>query len=133
MATRRPGTWVNQASRLANAAPHPNGPCRPGVRTTMRHADLAAEHVAALGGLVGDLIHGEAGEIDVHDLGDGAQAGHRRADGRADDGGLGDRRVDARARRRTFREALGDAIGAAVEAHLLAHDDHDRDRRSSRR
>jgi hypothetical protein len=58
------------------------------------HGGLAAEHVAVLGALVGDLVHGQRGEVDVHDLGDGAHAGHRRAHRRAADGRLGDGRIE---------------------------------------
>ncbi len=32
------------------------------------HPGFAAEHVAQLGGLVDDRLHGQADEVDVHDL-----------------------------------------------------------------
>jgi hypothetical protein len=39
-----------------------------------RDGGLAAEHVAVLGSLVGDLVHGKGGEIHIHDLGHRAHA-----------------------------------------------------------
>ena len=58
-----------------------------------RHARLAAEHVVDVRGVVDDLVEREQREVDRHQLDDGAQARHRRADAHADDRVLGDRRV----------------------------------------
>ena len=55
---------------------------------------LAAEHVAELGRLVEDLVEADAEEVDEHQLGDRPQAGRRGARRRADEGALGDRRVE---------------------------------------
>ena len=59
-----------------------------------RHRDLAAAHVAPLGGVVGDLVHGQRHEVEDLQLDDGPAADERPADAAAGDGGLGDRRVD---------------------------------------
>ena len=58
-----------------------------------RDADLAAEHLAHLGGVVHDHVHGDEDEVDRHDLDDGPQAEHRRADAGADEALLRDRRL----------------------------------------
>ena len=55
-----------------------------------RHADLPAEHVVDVGGVVDDLVEGEEGEVDGHELDDGAQPDHRGADADPDDRVLGD-------------------------------------------
>ena len=64
------------------------------VRMTSGVTRLAAEHVAELGGLVEDLVEADAHEVDEHQLGDRAQAGRGGAGRRADEGALGDRRVE---------------------------------------
>ena len=58
-----------------------------------RERDLAVGHVAGLGDLVDDDVVADREEVGEHQLGDRAEAGHRRAHGRADDRLLGDRRV----------------------------------------
>ena len=59
-----------------------------------RHASLAVEHVGNLGGVVDQLVDADQQEVDGHDLADGPQAGHGRADAGADDPLFGDRGVD---------------------------------------
>jgi hypothetical protein len=59
-----------------------------------RNLDLGAGHVVPLAGLVRDLVRRHEREVHVHELDDRPQADHRRADGRAADAGLGDRRVE---------------------------------------
>ena len=88
------------------------------------HHRLAAEHVAVLGGLVGKLIHGQRREVDVHDLGDRAHAGHGRAGGCAGDGGFADRGVDDTIGAELVDQPTRDAVCAAVEADVLAEDEH---------
>ena len=91
-----------------------------------RDAGLAAEHVAVLGALVRDLIHGQRREVDIHDLGDGAHARHCRADRRAADRGLADRGIDDPVAAELGEQAARRAISAAVKAHILTHDEDGR-------
>ena len=91
-----------------------------------RHLRLAARHEAQLGRMVDDHVHRHRREVHQHDLGHRPHADHRRADGRADDGLLGDRR-GAHARRAVLgRQALGDAHDAAflLVGDVLAEQDH---------
>ena len=74
---------------------------------------MAAEHIAELGDLIVDLVHAHADEIGEHDLGDRPLAGEGRAGRRADDGGLGDRRVDHAAGPELVVEAGGGSPDAA--------------------
>jgi len=88
-----------------------------------RHGELAVEHVVHFSHVVDDSVHGHKSEVDGHDLGDGAQAGHCRADGRAGDHHLGDGRIAHAARAELVQEATGDGIRAAPDADLFAHDE----------
>ncbi len=88
-----------------------------------RHLDLAARHVAVLGRLVDDLLERERQEVLVHDLDDRAHARHRRADARADDRHLGDRRVAHALRAELVEQPLRDAHRAAHLGDVLAHDE----------
>ena len=81
---RLPGVRVRRAELVAGALRHAHDE---------RHLDLAAEHVADRRRVVDDLVHRQQREVDRHELDDGPQAGHRRADAHADDRVLGDRRV----------------------------------------
>ena len=58
-----------------------------------RHVELPARHVEDRRRVVHDLIEREQAEVHGHDLHDGPQARHGRADAGADEGGLGQRRV----------------------------------------
>ena len=58
-----------------------------------RHAALPAEHVAGLGRLVHELVHGAEREIGEAHLHHRARSRQRRADGGAEDRRLGNRRV----------------------------------------
>ena len=88
-----------------------------------RHLDLAARHVAVLRRLVDDLLERERQEVLVHDLDDRAHARHRRADARADDRHLGDRRVAHALRAELVEQALRDGHRAAHLGDVLAHDE----------
>ena len=55
--------------------------------------DLPAEHIAHLGGVVQHLVHADADEVDEHQLADGSRPGGGGADGGADEGCFGQRRV----------------------------------------
>ncbi len=76
-------------------------------------ARLAAEHVAELGHLVEDLVHADADEIGEHQFGHRPQPGKRRAAGSADDGRLGNRRIDHALGAELRQQALGHAEDAA--------------------
>ena len=54
---------------------------------------LAAEHIFELGGLVENLIEADPHEVDEHQFGNGSQTGGGGAGRAADEGALGDRRV----------------------------------------
>ena len=96
------------------------------------HLELAAGHVVHLGGLVGDLVHGQGQEIAEHDVDHRPHAGHGGADADAGKAGFGDRRVDHAGRAELLdqpaehlerRAGLGDVFAddedAGVAAHLL--------------
>ena len=97
---------------------------------------LAAEHVAELGGLVEDLVEADAEEVDEHQLGHRPQAGGGGARRGADEGALGDRRVEHPVAAELRHQALGDAERSApgvvlagcahAAGDVLAHDDHPR-------
>src|SRR5262249_54874383 len=87
-------------------------------------AGLATEHVVDLGGVVDDLVHRQQAEVDRHDLHDRPRAGHRRADRRADEALLGDRRVAHALLAELLQQALGDAVGPVEHPDLLAQDEH---------
>ena len=88
-----------------------------------RDSGLAAEHVAQLGRLVDDRLHGQADEVDVHDLGDRPTARRGGADGHRGDGFFGDGRVAHALGAEFFGQALGDAedAAAAPAGDVLAH------------
>ena len=84
-----------------------------------RHARLAAEHVARLGGLVDELVHRAEREIGEAHLDDRPRAHHGGADRGAHDAGLRDRRVGDALRPELLDEALVLAEHAAA-AEVLA-------------
>jgi hypothetical protein len=92
------------------------------------HAALAAKHVAVLGRLVDDLVDGAQRKVHHAQLDHGPAAGQRHADGGADDGGLGDRRVDdapgaeALRQRRAVRVAVLAEHAAAAQVFAQGDD-----------
>ena len=86
-----------------------------------RDADAGA--VARLRGEVRDHVEGAGDEVDELHLRDRAQAHHRRPDRRADDRGLGDRRVDDALLAELAEQAVGHLEGAAVDADVLAQEE----------
>ena len=100
-----------------------------------RNLDLPAEHVAHLGGVVEQLVHADADEIDEHQLGDGAHTGGSGADGGAHEGSFGERGVQHALVAELLNQAAGGAERAAPGVHdaqmlaagaagdFLAHDD----------
>src|ERR1700677_1695938 len=79
-----------------------------------------APEVVRLRDHVADLVHGAGDEIHELKFGDRAHAGERRSEGRADDGGLGDGRVDDALGTEAVDESVGDFEGAAVDADVFA-------------
>ena len=69
---------------------------------------------------VADLVHGAGDEIHELEFGDGAHAGERGSEGRADDGGFGDGSVDDALGAEAVDESVGDFEGAAVDADVFA-------------
>ena len=74
--------------------------------------------------LIDDLVEGAGDEIGKLHLGNGPVAAHRRADADADDGRLGNRRVDDARLAELLEQPLGHAEGAAVRADVLAEHEH---------
>jgi hypothetical protein len=109
---RLPRVRVRRAELVAGALRHAHDE---------RHADLAAEHVVDVRGVVDDLVHRQQREVDRHELDDRAQAEHRRADAHADDRVLGDRRVADALLAELLEQAGGDLEGAVEDADVLAH------------
>ena len=93
-----------------------------------RQGDFAAEHVAHLGGLVGDRLHAEAQKVGVHDLADWAGAGRGGANGQRGDRFLGDRRVANSLEAELVDQSLGYAkdAAAAPDGDVLAEDENGR-------
>ncbi len=79
-----------------------------------------APAIVSLGNHVDDLVEGAADEIHELEFGHRTHAGERRAEGRADDGGLRDGRVDDALRAEAIDEAVGDFERAAVDADVFA-------------
>src|SRR6202140_4999216 len=69
---------------------------------------------------VADLVEGAADEVHELKFGDGAHAGQRRSEGRADDGGLGDGRIDHALGSEAVDETDGDFAPQTVNADLYA-------------
>ena len=80
--------------------------------------------VVLLGGHRHEVVPRARDEVGELHLGDGPQAHQRGAGAGADDGGLGQRRVEHAPRPELGLEALGDLEGAAVDADVLADHEH---------
>ena len=66
------------------------------------HSPVPARHVVGFRRLVDHLIHGKGDEVAKHDVDDGTQAGHRRADSDSRETSFGDRRVHHALRAKFF-------------------------------
>ncbi len=86
-----------------------------------RHAGLTAEHEPVLSGLVDDLVDGETGEVDVHELDDRTEAGERGSDACPNDPELADRRLADTPRPELGEQAGGHLKRSAVLGDVLAH------------
>ncbi len=122
--TFSPGMAIAQPSTLWLCWAPKRRPAPLAVRSTSGKRDLPVGHVARLGDLVGDHVPGHREEVREHQLRDRAQAGHRRAHRRADDGLLADRRVADTRRAELVEQALGQLEDASGRPDVLA-DQHD--------
>ena len=91
-----------------------------------RHLQDTGRHGLPLGHLVEDLVACTAKEVAVHELDDCAAAAHAVTDGGADDGSLGDRRVEESGVRNDIHQAAVDSISAAPVTHVFAIGDERR-------
>ena len=98
----------------APAVGHPDG---------HRHGHPAVVAVVQLGHLGDDLVEGGVHEPVELDLAHRSVAAHGKPDGRADDAGLGQRRVDHPAVAEVALEALGDPEHASELPDVLTHQD----------
>ncbi len=89
-----------------------------------RHRNGAAQHVAHLGGLVDDLLHGERREIGELELEDRTHASHGCTDCDASAAQLRDRRIHHALGAEAFHQIAGDLESAAIDADVLAHEEH---------
>ena len=89
-----------------------------------RHGELAAREVVQLRGLVEDLVHRDADEVEELDLAHCADAGDREADGVADRARLAERRVADPLLAVVLVEPARDAERAPVGADVLADQHH---------
>ena len=78
-----------------------------------RHVHLAAEHVAHLGDLVHDLVHGARDEVGEVHVRHGTHPADGRTQGGADDRRFRDRRVEDPILAELLHEPLGDGEGCA--------------------
>ena len=85
-----------------------------------RDGDLAPGHVAHLRDLIGQVVPAAGEEVGEHDLRHRAQAGHRRAHGRAQDGLLGDRGVPDALRAELLEQPRGRLEHAAGRADVFS-------------
>ena len=100
-----PGMCMNHDSRLCECCgpmPIRDDDRRPDHE---RHRELAAGEVVELRGLVEDLVHRDADEVEELDLAHRAHARDREADRVADGARLAERRVADPSPRRTSRRA----------------------------
>src|SRR5690606_33281193 len=86
------------------------------------HLQASVVTVRQLRELGRDLVERREHEAVELDLDDGAEARHREADRRADDAGLGERRVEHAVLTEVALQVLGDAEDTAELADVLAHE-----------
>ncbi len=88
-----------------------------------RDVVLSSRHVEHLRSGVHDLVEREQGEVPRHELDDGPEPDHRRADPDAGEAELGDGRVDDAHLAELLEEPLRDLVRALVDADLLPHEE----------
>ena len=85
---------------------------------------LAAEHVTVLATLVGDLVHSQRGEVDIHDLTHRAHACHGSADCRPADRRLRNGGINDPLFAKFLKQATRGAVCTTVQANILAKDEY---------
>src|SRR5690554_104468 len=88
-----------------------------------RNGELTIEHIAHFGGVVDDRVQRQKREVDRHDLRDGSQPGHRRADRRTRNHHLSDRGVAHAFLAELVQKAARHGVRAAPDADLFAQDE----------
>jgi hypothetical protein len=88
-----------------------------------RHRELAARHVAHLGGGVDDLVDGQQGEVPGHHFDDRAEAHHGGSHADPGEAELGDRRVHHPPGAEFLEQAAAHLVGAVVFGDFLAHEE----------
>ncbi len=89
-----------------------------------RHAHLLPGQEPVLRRLIDDAVHREREEVAEHDLDDGTQPGHRRAERGAGERELRDGRVEDALRAVLLVEAGRRGEDAAGRGNVLAEEDH---------
>ena len=86
-----------------------------------RHAKRAAREIDVLGRHVVNRVHADSEEVDKHQLCDRPHAGHGGAHRRAQEPGLGDRRIDNALGPELVVEPGRRAKDAAIDTDVLPH------------
>src|SRR5947209_6391049 len=89
-----------------------------------RNLKLPAGHVADVGGVVYELIEADERERPAHKLDDRPQAQRGRADAKAGESRLADRRIDHALGAELVEHSLGDLVGAVVLGDFLSHQEY---------
>ena len=90
-----------------------------------RDAPLLTRDVPVLGGLVDERVHRQAHEVAEHDLDDRAQSADGRAERRARERELGDRRVEHARLAEALLDPRGDREHAALLGGNILAEEHD--------
>ena len=88
------------------------------------NGELTAGHIADLGGVVDDLVHGQEAEVDSHQLHHRAEADHSCAHAGAHDNRLGQWRVFDAAFAVPLVEAFGDGESPTIGADVFTHEEN---------
>ena len=83
---------------------------------------LPPGHIKHLGGAVDNLVQGQKGEVEGHELDNGPEPYHRRPHTHPGESQLADGRVDDALLSEALQQALGDLVGAVVLRHFLTHE-----------
>src|SRR3972149_4925381 len=87
------------------------------------YSRLSAEHVAVFSALVGDLVHCQGREIDIHDLRHWAHPSHGCSDRGSSDGCFGDGRINYSPFAKFLEQAAGCAVSPTIQRHVFAKDE----------
>src|SRR3972149_5197822 len=84
---------------------------------------LSAEHIAVLAALVGDLVHCQGREIDVHDLRHWTHPSHGSSDSGSHNGCFGDGRINDTPFAKFLEQTAGRAVSPPIQPHVFAKDE----------